>query len=120
MKKIFVIEDDQDIADVVELALCEKYTVKIETDNEAVMSGFEDFTPDVILIDNQLGQKLASEIVGEIKQVTDYKNIPIVLFSGHQDIRRIAAEIDASAYLAKPFALDELYSCIDSVLSKCA
>lgn len=112
-----MIEDDQDIADIVEMALSEKYDVKIQTDNDNVLTAFEDFTPDLIMIDNQLGQKHAPEIMSEIKSVDAYKKIPFVLFSGHQDIKRIAKEIDANAYLPKPFALVDLYSCIDLVLT---
>jgi DNA-binding response OmpR family regulator len=120
VKKILVIEDDQDIAEIVEIALSDIYEVKIQTDHNKVLDAFKDFIPDLIMIDNQLGQKQAADIIGEIKMVTDYKNIPFVLFSGHEDIRRIANELEASAYLAKPFALVDLYSCIDGVLSKCA
>ena len=120
MKKILIIEDDHDIAEVVEMALEDKYIVKVQTDNDQIMASFNNFVPDVIMVDNQLGQKFASDIVGEIKAIHEYKNIPFVLFSGHQDIKRIADEIDASAYLAKPFALVDLYTCIDNVLSDCA
>lgn len=120
MKKILVIEDDQDIADIVEMALSEKYNVKTQTNNHNVLVAFNGFTPDLIMIDNQLGQKNAPEIMQEIKSVTAYKNIPFVLFSGHQDIRRIASEIEANAYLPKPFALVDLYNCIDLVLTDCA
>jgi DNA-binding response OmpR family regulator len=120
VKNILVIEDDQDIADIVEMALSEKYNVKTQTNNSEVLKAFEGFTPDLIMIDNQLGQKQAPEIILEIKSYTAYKNIPFVLFSGHQDIKRIAAEMDADAYLPKPFALVDLYSCIDLVLTECA
>jgi len=120
VKKILVIEDDQDIAEVVEMALHEIYEVKVQTDNNQVINTCRDFMPDLILVDNQLGQKHAAEIVDEIKLISAYKNIPFVLFSGHQDIRRIANEIEATAYLAKPFALVDLYTCLDNVLSKCA
>jgi DNA-binding response OmpR family regulator len=120
VKKILVIEDDQDIADIVELALTEKYLVKTQTDNDLILDSFEDFTPDLIMLDNQLGQKHAPEIVRQIKSIDAYKNIPFVLFSGHHDIQRIAYEIDATGYLAKPFALVDLYSCIDLALTNCA
>lgn len=120
LKKIFVIEDDQDIAEIVEMALNHKYMVKTETDNREILNALGNFTPDLIMVDNYIGQKQAPEIMREIKNVTAYKNIPFVLFSGHQDIKRIAAEIDADAYLAKPFDLAELQKCIDGVLAKCA
>lgn len=120
MKKILVIEDDQDIADIVEMALADKYIVQTQTDNNLILDSFREFKPDLILVDNQIGQRYATEIVSEIKRTNDYNNVPFVLFSGHEDIRRIASEIEANAYLPKPFALVDLYKCIDVVLSKCA
>lgn len=120
MKKILVIEDDQDIADIVEMALADLYKVQTQTDNSLILDSFKAFKPDLILVDNQIGQRNATEIVSEIKSTDDYNNIPFVLFSGHEDIRRIASEIEANAYLPKPFALVDLYECIDVVLSKCA
>ena len=120
MKKILVIEDDQDIADIVEMALTEKYIVRTQTENAYILDAFENFTPDLIMIDNQLGQKNAPEILKEIKSVDAYKNIPFVLFSGHHDIKNLANEIDADAYLAKPFSLVDLYSCVDLTLTNCA
>lgn len=120
MKKILVIEDDQDIADIVEMALSDQYIVQKQTDNNLVLQSFREFKPDLILVDNQIGQRNATEIVNEIKGTDDYNNVPFVLFSGHEDIRRIAGEIEANAYLPKPFALVDLYKCIDVVLSKCA
>lgn len=120
MKKILVIEDDLDIAEIVEMALCDRYDVRTQTDNDKILNTVSEFVPDLIMIDNQLGQKQASEIMNEIKDISAYKNIPFVLFSGHQDIQRIAGQIEANAYLAKPFSLIDLYSCVDDVLSKCA
>lgn len=120
MKKILVIEDDQDIAEIVEMALMQKYVVKTETDNSLILAAFKNFTPDLILVDNYIGQKQATEIIKEIKNINAYKNIPFVLFSGHHEIERLAGELHANAYLAKPFDLVDLYKCIDQVFAKCA
>lgn len=120
VKRILVIEDDQDIAEIVEMALVDLYIVKAQTDNTMILESVKNFAPDLIMVDNQIGQRNAPEIVSEIKSMNAYKNIPFVLFSGHQDIKRIAAEIEAQAYLPKPFALVDLYSCIDLVLTNCA
>ncbi len=120
VKKILVIEDDADIADIVEMALTERYIVRTQTDNTCIEKDFQHFKPDLIMIDNQVGQMEAPDIVAELKKNNELKNIPFVLFSGHHEIQRIAGEIDAKAYLSKPFSLVDLYSCIDEVFSKCA
>ena len=120
MKKILIIEDDQDIAEIVAMALEGKHEVKFETDNQKILAVFNSFQPDLIIIDNQLSQKQAGDVIAEIKNLGVYKDIPFVLFSGHHDIQQVAAEINATAYLAKPFALNDLYACIDKVLTQWA
>ena len=120
MKRILIIEDDQDIAEVVEMALEGRYDVKLETNHLNTLAAFRHFNPDLVMIDNQLGQRFASDVIDEIRTSVEYKTIPFVLFSGHEDIERIANEIDAAAYLPKPFALVDLYACVDSVLTQCA
>jgi DNA-binding NtrC family response regulator len=117
LKKILVIEDDPDIADIMEIALSDKYDVAIKTDGYDVSDHIENFSPDLIMLDNYIGQKQAREIIAEIHLVDDYRSIPFVLFSGHENITQIAKNINATAYLAKPFALDDLYKCVDDILA---
>jgi DNA-binding response OmpR family regulator len=112
-----VIEDDPDIANIMDIALSDKYHVEIKTDGNQVIDRVVDFSPDLIMLDNYVGQKQAHEIIEEIKKEIEYKSIPFVLFSGHDDIRRIARDINATAFLPKPFALNELYSCIDGIFA---
>ena len=117
LKKILVIEDDPDIADIMEIALGDKYHVEVKTDGHGVSDQIESFGPDLIMLDNYIGQRQAKEIIAEIHLVDDYRSIPYVLFSGHENITQIAKHINATAYLAKPFALDELYKCVDGILA---
>ncbi|AMR33569.1 hypothetical protein A0256_20140 [Mucilaginibacter sp. PAMC 26640] len=118
MKKIFVIEDDKDIADFLEIALCERYTVLAKRNGTNLLPVLTQFMPDLILIDNQIGQRNASEILDEIRSADYSLKIPLILFSGHPDIAAIAIKLKADAYLAKPFNLVDLYSCIAAVLEK--
>ncbi len=112
-----VIEDDPDIADIMDIALSDKYEVEIKTDGYHVNCNIKSFLPDLIMLDNYIGQRQATEIINEIKQEIAHRSIPFVLFSGHDDIRQIAKDLNATAYLPKPFALDELYDCIDGIFA---
>ena len=109
MKRILVIEDDQDIADIVEYALTEKYMVQTQTDNNLILNSIENFTPDLIMLDNQLGQKNAPEIVKQIKSVDAYKNIPFVLFSGHHDIKRIVEKHQARIWFESTLEVGTIF-----------
>jgi DNA-binding NtrC family response regulator len=117
MNKILCIEDDLDISDIFELALGDMYELKIITDTRNMMETLIAFMPDVILIDNYIGMIEAAEIVKEIRTSTMLSNIPFVLCSGHVNIKGIAAQISALAYLEKPFNLVDLYSVISQTIS---
>jgi DNA-binding NtrC family response regulator len=117
MKKVLVIEDDNDIADVVEMILEGKYIVLIQRTGHNLAHVAAQFMPDVLLIDNGVGQKNAREMIAEIKGAQDYQLCPYILFSANQNIAQIATEIQAAAYIAKPFDLDDLHHTIEEVLS---
>ncbi|PWK76581.1 two-component system cell cycle response regulator DivK [Mucilaginibacter oryzae] len=112
-----VIEDDPDIAYIMEIALGDKYQVEVKSNGHDVIEDIKSFGPDLIMLDNYIGQLQAHEIIREIHLVDDHRSIPFVLFSGHENITQIARNINATAYLAKPFALEDLYKCVDSILA---
>jgi DNA-binding NtrC family response regulator len=116
MNKILCIEDDLDIADVLELALGDLYDLKIITHTKQLIETLLAFMPDLILIDNFIGTVRAAEVMKEIKSSLELENIPFILCSGHADIKTIALEISATAYLEKPFDLVDLYAVIHQTL----
>jgi DNA-binding NtrC family response regulator len=116
MKKILVIDDDEDITFIVEMALAEKYIIKVRNDTKNLIGVIEDFLPNIILLDNYVGNKLAQEIVAEIRKHEAIKDIPLILFSAHDDIAKLAENVNASAFLPKPFELESLYSTIENIL----
>jgi DNA-binding NtrC family response regulator len=118
MKKIFIIEDDEDITDILTLALGNKYNLSIINDTNNLMERMTDFLPDLIITDNFVGQKVAAEIIKEIRSQHFFSNIPVILFSAHPDIEKLSKEINANVYLSKPFTIQELNCCIDKVSAK--
>ncbi|MDZ4793800.1 MAG: response regulator [Bacteroidota bacterium] len=115
MKKIFIVEDDEDITDILTIALGARYNLSIINDTNNLMERMSDFIPDLIITDNFVGQKVAAEIIKAIRSEHRFSNIPVILFSGHPDIEKLSKEIEANAYLSKPFTLKELNSCIEKV-----
>ena len=118
MTKIFIIEDDEDISDILTLTLGNKYNLLIINDTNNLIKRISDFSPDFIITDNFVGQKVAVEIIKEIRDEHLFSNIPVILFSAHPDIKKLSEEIAANAYLSKPFTMEELNSCIDKVVAK--
>jgi len=117
MKKIFIIEDDEFTSNILMIALGKKYSLTMATDTNNLIEKINVFLPDLLITDNFVGQKVATEIINEIRAQPQLSNIPVILFSGHPNIEKLAKEIAASAYLAKPFSLKDLNACIDNVLA---
>ena len=112
-----LIEDDDDIADIVEIILSSKYKVYTHRKCIGIIEALQQHLPDVLLIDNQMGQKTAAIIIEEIKSSGNLSMPPYILFSASPDIESIAKQIGAVSYLAKPFEFQQLYDCIKNALN---
>ena len=117
MKKILIIEDDEDILNIISIALGSKYMLLLIKDTNNLLEKMQNFLPDLIITDNFTGQKVAAEIINEIKSENRFSNIPVILFSGHPDIEKLSLEIAAFACISKPFSLKDLNVCIETVLA---
>ena len=117
MKKIMLIEDDNDIADIVEIVLSSKYKVYAHRNGFGIVEALQKHLPDVILIFNNIGQKTAAGIIDEIKSSGILSIPPYILFSASPDIEAITKQIGAVSYLAKPFEFEQLYDCIKKALN---
>lgn len=112
MKKILLVDDDTDISEMVKLVLADRYQVEAVSDHQALIAKMADFAPDVVMLDNHVGPKEAVDIMPQLKAENEQNLVPIVLFSAHHDIAGLAHRIQADAFIAKPFDLNELYSCL--------
>jgi len=106
-KKILVIEDDKDIRDTIVFILSEEKYEVIESGDSKILKHLDKHKPDLILIDHWLtewksdanGQQLSKEL----KSNPATKHIPIVIISAVSNIKEIAEQGLADAYLQKPF-----------------
>jgi two-component system cell cycle response regulator DivK len=48
---------------------------------------------------------------------SDFRNIPIILFSANNDVEKIAREVKADGFLKKPFDINKMTAVIEEHLS---
>ncbi len=73
--------------------------------------------PDIILLNWNLPKKTGHEILKEIKENSNLKNIPVIILttsSAEKDILR-AYDLHANAYIVKPIDFDEFMKVIGSI-----
>lgn len=105
MKKILVVDDDEDMLHLVKFILTSRgFDVHTHNTSINVAKIVKYYEPNLILLDIHLPQKLGTQICKELREVY---TIPIILFSAYSDQRK-AIECNADAFIKKPFDVNQL------------
>jgi two-component system nitrogen regulation response regulator NtrX len=103
---VLVVEDDIDIAALLsEILENEGYAAVAVSDNDD-LKGQLDVRPDLIVLDLRLTRGSADEILQSVR-ARGMGDVPVVLLSAAGDLEERARELGVSAYLAKPFELEQ-------------
>ncbi|WP_142527925.1 response regulator [Pedobacter westerhofensis] len=106
--KIMVIEDDAEILYIVYVLLTEEGHKVIHSSDLEIIKEVNTIQPDVILMDELLGNEKGSEACKALKADTATSHIPVVMMSALLGIEKMAAEAGADGFLRKPFHREEL------------
>ncbi|MCL2219650.1 MAG: response regulator transcription factor [Chitinispirillia bacterium] len=112
-KKILVIEDDLDIADLVKLVLetDEMFEVDFVLDSEAAYAKVKEYRPDAILLDLNMPKLDGWAVFRQIRGDKSFNGTPIAILTGksREFDHMVGLHImNADAYIAKPFGKQEL------------
>ncbi|MEN0053949.1 MAG: response regulator [Mucilaginibacter sp.] len=112
-KKIFIVEDDADLLEAIQLILKEEGYDTAASFHKNSIKGVILCMPDLILVDNRLKDGLGSELCLALKDHPLTRHIPVILMSGWVNVAAIAEQCGADTYLSKPFEMGELIDAID-------
>ena len=111
-KKILVIEDDMDIADLVKLVLeTEAFTVETVLDPLKAYDKAKEYKPDAILLDLSMPKIDGWEIFKMLRKDEEFDDVPIaILTAKSQEFDAMVGlhVMRADAYIIKPFGKQEL------------
>ena len=109
MKKIMVVDDEQDLLAAVKGFLKRSgYDVAVTTSCEEGLGILNSFKPDLIYLDVNVGTEDGREMCKQIKSLAEHKHIPIVLISANDEALKTYREYQADAILRKPLQPSEL------------
>lgn len=120
-KKILIVDDDPDHLlicnllfrrrgyDVLPLLGC--YPFDILTD------AIDEFQPNLIFMDHYMPGVNGLDAIKMLKADPAYRSIPIIYFSIHADLAKIAREAGADGHFQKPFQIDELVKIADQFVA---
>jgi DNA-binding response OmpR family regulator len=105
-RRVLVVEDDSDIASLLsEILENEGYAAVAVSDNED-LGGQLDPPPDLIVLDLRLSRGGAEQVLQSVR-ARGMGNVPVLLLSAAGNLEERARELGVSAYLAKPFELEQ-------------
>jgi len=121
MKRVFIIEDDRDIVELVRYNLAnEGFQVSAAHDGATGLATLKKTPPDILLLDLMLPKLSGLEICREIRRDEALNRLPILMLTARDGIddRVSGLRTGADDYLTKPFAFDELLARITALLRR--
>ena len=123
MQKIFIVEDDDNIREMVLYALAStEFEAEGFADGESFWYAMERAVPTLILLDIMLPGEDGITLLKRLKQSPKYKGIPVIMLTakGTEYDRIKGLDLGADDYIAKPFSILEAMSRVRAVLRRCS
>ena len=118
---ILVVDDDLDILELLKMNLePEGYNVQTASDGESAVQSACTDPPDLILLDVMMPHKNGFQVVEELKDIEETKNVPIILVTARGQTEDKVRGLDTGAddYITKPFDLREVTARVEAVLGR--
>lgn len=117
-KKILIVDDDANIADLISLYLTKEcFQCEIASDGETAVRKHEEFRPDLILLDIMLPGMDGYDVCREIRKKY---TTPIIMLSAKGEVfdKVLGLELGADDYIIKPFDTKEMVARVKAVLRR--
>ena len=116
---ILVIDDDFANRKVLEMVLKRSgYRPMLAGDGEEGLLRAQEARPDLILLDLFMPGEDGFEVLTRFKEDVLLCDVPVVIFTVlvREESEQKALELGATAYVTKPFDVDEVITCISRIL----
>ena len=117
-QKILIVDDDVNIAELISLYLTKEcFDTKTVNDGEEALMAFEQYAPNLILLDLMLPGIDGYQVCREIRSKSD---TPIIMLSAKGEIfdKVLGLELGADDYIMKPFDSKDLVARVKAVFRR--
>ena len=117
---VLVADDDEDILTLVALRFRRSgLEVILARDGEEALELIQTRAPDAAVLDIAMPKLTGLEVVRRLRDSEATRSLPIVLLTARAADKDVELGLEAGAdeYITKPFSPQDLYACVQSVLS---
>lgn len=118
MKKILVVDDEDDILHFLEMVLREKgYQVTTASGGHEALTRAQIDKPDLVLLDIMMPQMDGWEVLKLLRVDDETRRIPVAMLSARTEAKDRVQGLQEGAidYICKPFSLTELLGKIEAI-----
>lgn len=116
--KILIVDDDDNISEILNMYLKSSgYTTKIAENGKEAQSIFEEFNPNLVLLDVMIPRIDGIDV---LKWIRKQSEVPVIMLTAKGDTfdKVLALELGADDYIVKPFEPKELLARVKAVLRR--
>lgn len=118
-KKILIIDDDLPILEVMKIILEDSnYQIETISNPVSIHKTIEKYMPDLVLVDIWISGVHGREVVKIIRENKKTAHIPVIMVSANNETKKIAEQIQANDFLAKPFDIEDLIAIVRRHIEK--
>lgn len=117
-KKILIVDDDENIAELISLYLIKEcFDTEIADNGEQAIELFKSYKPNLVLLDIMLPGIDGYDVCREIRKIS---SIPIIMLSAKGEVfdKVLGLKIGADDYMVKPFDSNELVARVQAILRR--
>ncbi|MFL9833698.1 response regulator transcription factor [Chryseobacterium terrae] len=117
MKKIYIVEDESSLRDVLKLLLTiEGYSVSTFATAQEFLERDINENPNLYIFDVMLPDGSGIELCENIQQGRESRGIPVIIMSAHAQLHHLGNHCKPDDIISKPFDIDNLLERIKKVL----
>lgn len=119
LKRILVLDDNQDILEVVnEVLAYENFDVHTTSTSNNILQVAYDYHPDLVILDYLLNDGNGGDICKQFKADKQLSHIPVIIFSAYINRDVDYLSFGCEAVISKPFDLNELVDKVNDLTLK--
>jgi two-component system chemotaxis response regulator CheY len=114
--RILIVEDDEAVSGFLSLALTDEgYDVEVAHNGWVGLTAIENYKPDLILLDLRMPVLDGWEFMAVYRGSP--QPVPIIGVSSERNAAGLAENLGLTAFISKPFTLDDVFNCIERCLA---
>ncbi len=117
MKLVLLIDDEPEILELLEYVFNQLNYRVTSFPDVLPLETIKEISPDLIILDHNLGQKSGGDLCKELKANPETHDIPVLMLSANERIAEIAKDNCADAFLLKPFDIAALHRAVKTIIT---